>query len=137
MLEFSWLQYFKALPMPEPKTPSQDNIAASQPWHGMSEYCMCIYNILAVIKLKIPPKHNTLSDTVASASQASHINLYNNLKSKMLKWCANIYFNKQCLKQGLTPNFAKVKIPRTSPVASFTQHSPHLYPIKCCVLTVF
>ena len=31
------------------------------------------------------------------ASQATHINLYKNLKSKISKCCASIYFNKQCL----------------------------------------
>ena len=29
-----------------------------------------------------------------TASQASHVNLYKNLKSRILKCCASIYFNK-------------------------------------------
>jgi len=31
------------------------------------------------------------------ASQAKSIRLYKNFRSKLLKCCANIYFNKQCL----------------------------------------
>jgi len=31
------------------------------------------------------------------ASQTKTINLDNNTRSKLLKCCANIYFNKQCL----------------------------------------
>ena len=34
---------------------------------------------------------------IIRASQATHIYLYKNLKSKILKCCANIYFNKQQL----------------------------------------
>ena len=31
------------------------------------------------------------------ARQASSVNLYKNCRSKLLKCCVNIYFNKQCL----------------------------------------
>ena len=31
------------------------------------------------------------------ARQANSINLYRNVRFKVLKCCANIYFNKQCL----------------------------------------
>jgi hypothetical protein len=34
---------------------------------------------------------------------------------------SNIYFNKQCLKRGLTPDYARIKVPRTSPALKFTQ----------------
>jgi hypothetical protein len=34
---------------------------------------------------------------------------------------ANIYFNKQCLKQ-LTPTYAKIKVPNTSPAQKYTQY---------------
>ena len=43
------------------------------------------------------------------ASQACHINLYKKLNSKLSKCCASIYFNKQCLKHNLTPNYSKIK----------------------------
>ena len=58
---------------------------------------------------------------VAVASQARHINAYKCLKSKILIHCANIYFNKQCLEQNLSPKFANIKIPNTSSTAIHTQ----------------
>jgi hypothetical protein len=32
-----------------------------------------------------------------------------------------MYFNKQCLKRGLTPDYARIKVPRTSPASKYTQ----------------
>jgi len=46
------------------------------------------------------------STKIIIASQARYANQYKNLKVKALK-CANIYFNRQCLKQNLTPNYTK------------------------------
>jgi len=37
------------------------------------------------------------------ASQAKCIHLYKNLRAKVQRCCANIYFNRQCLKQGVIP----------------------------------
>jgi len=37
------------------------------------------------------------------AGKARYVSQYKNLKSKVLKCCANI-FSRQCLKQNLTPN---------------------------------
>jgi hypothetical protein len=39
-----------------------------------------------------------------------------------MKCCANINFNPQRLKQNLTPNYTKIKIPNTSPAAIFTKN---------------
>ena len=39
-----------------------------------------------------------------------------------MKYCANIYFNRQCLKQNLTPNYTKIKIPNVSPASILTKH---------------
>ena len=41
------------------------------------------------------------------ASKAKSINLYKNLRIKVTKWCANIYFNRQCLIKKVIPNYAK------------------------------
>ena len=65
---------------------------------------------------------------IIRASQATHIYLYKNLKNKILKCCASIYFNNQYLKYNLTPNYTKIKTPYTSPAATHTQQK-----IKCCV----
>ena len=47
---------------------------------------------------------------VVAASQAD-IYKFKNLKEKLLKTNANIYFNKQCLTRQITPNFIKTKAP--------------------------
>ena len=58
---------------------------------------------------------------IITDSQACYISQYKNLKSKVMKYCANNYFNHQCLKQNLTPNYTKIKIPNTSPASIFTK----------------
>jgi len=40
------------------------------------------------------------------ARQANADNLYKNCRSKLLKCCANIYFNKQCLLKKVIPKYA-------------------------------
>jgi len=45
--------------------------------------------------------------TFIQASQAKCVNKYKNLRIKVLKCCANIYFNRQCLKQNLNPKYSK------------------------------
>ena len=54
------------------------------------------------------------------AGQASSINQYKNTRSKLLKCCANIYFNKQCLAKKIIPNYAKLKFQNTSPATQLT-----------------
>jgi hypothetical protein len=54
-------------------------------------------------------------------SQASSIYHYKNLRSKILKCNANIFFNKQCLLKHITPKYANIKIPVTSKAAKVTQ----------------
>ena len=39
---------------------------------------------------------------------------YLNVKTKLHKTIANIYFNKECLKHKLTPTYAKIKIKDTN-----------------------
>jgi hypothetical protein len=53
--------------------------------------------------------------------QARTANYYKNLKTKMLKCCANTYFNKQYIIQKAIPAYARIKIPRTSPASTITQ----------------
>ena len=50
------------------------------------------------------------------------IHKYEDLKRKLYKCNANIYFNQQCLKQHLTPSYARIKIPNTAPAHKYTQH---------------
>jgi len=56
-----------------------------------------------------------------TASQAKSIYLYKNLKAKVQRCCSNIYFNRQCLKLGLIPKYAQIKIPYTSPDSIVTR----------------
>ena len=55
------------------------------------------------------------------AGQARSINLYKNLRTKVMECCANIYFNQQCIFKKVTPNYAKIKIPYTSPATNISQ----------------
>ena len=55
------------------------------------------------------------------AIQARTINLYKNTRPKLLKFCANIYFNKQSLaKKKMIPKYCNVKFPNTSPSSLIT-----------------
>jgi hypothetical protein len=42
-------------------------------------------------------EHTGTNKVKLIANQARIVNLYKNLRSKLLKCCANIYFNRQCL----------------------------------------
>jgi hypothetical protein len=57
---------------------------------------------------------------IINASQSS-IYIFAGLKRQLHKCDASIYFNKQCLKKKLTPTYAKIVIPNTSPAHNFTQ----------------
>jgi len=48
------------------------------------------------------------------------VHQYENVKRKLLSCDADIYFNQQCLRKKLTPNFARIKIPSYSPAAKAT-----------------
>ena len=49
---------------------------------------------------------------------------------KLFNCNANIYFNRQCHQKGLTLNFAKIKIPISSPAAKSTQRKTQGLRIK-------
>jgi hypothetical protein len=67
-------------------------------------------------------KHNGMfSIKIITASQARYVNQYKNLESNVLICCTNIYFNRKSLKQNLTPNYTKIKIPNTLPASTFTK----------------
>jgi hypothetical protein len=37
-----------------------------------------------------------------------------------MKRCANIYFNRQCLKKEIVPRYANIKVPYNSPSSNIT-----------------
>jgi len=67
-------------------------------------------------------KHNGMSSVkIISASQARSFNLHKNLSTKVMKCCANIYYNQQCLIKKIIPNYTKIKISYTSPATETTK----------------
>ena len=66
---------------------------------------------------------------IVKASLGS-IHKYQNLKRRLYNCNANIYFNRQCLKRELTPNYANIKIPNTSPARKHTQQKIPVIRIK-------
>ena len=65
-------------------------------------------------------KHFGMANIKFIASQAKTINLYKNTRSKLLKCCANICFNKQCLVKKVIPKYANLKFTNNSPVSKVT-----------------
>jgi hypothetical protein len=47
-----------------------------------------------------------------------------------MKFCANIYFNKQCIAQKITPAYAKIKVAKTSPASTITQQKAQVMRVK-------
>jgi len=64
------------------------------------------------------------------ASQACSIYHYKKLKIKVLKYNANIFFNKQCLTKKIIPNYANIKVPIPSPATYKTQNKAQITQIK-------
>jgi hypothetical protein len=64
------------------------------------------------------------------ATQDKSIDLHKNLRIKVMKCCANIYFNRQCLIKKATPKYAKIKIPYTSPATNITQKKTQIIRLK-------
>jgi hypothetical protein len=54
-------------------------------------------------------KHFGMDNIKFIASQAKSINLYKNTRSKLLKCCANIYFNRQCIAKKVIPKYASIR----------------------------
>jgi hypothetical protein len=71
-----------------------------------------------------------MANTKFIASQAKSINSYKNTRSKLLKCCANVYFNKQCLAKRVIPKYANTKFQNTSPVAQFSSKKAQITRIK-------
>jgi protein-arginine kinase activator protein McsA len=62
--------------------------------------------------------------------QAKYINQYKNLRVKVKKCCASIYFNRQCLKQGIIPKYAHIKVQYTSPASKVMQKKAQIAQVK-------
>jgi hypothetical protein len=67
---------------------------------------------------------------IISDSQAHSINKYKNIRIKVMKCGANIYFNQQCLVRKVIPKYAKLHVPNTSQAALMTKRNIHITRIK-------
>jgi ACR3 family arsenite efflux pump ArsB len=76
---------------------------------------------------------NTKFNIIASQAEA----IYKNTRSKLLKCCANIYFNKQCLVKQVIPKYAKVKFPNTSSSSQITTKKAQITRIKALNKSVY
>ena len=63
-------------------------------------------------------------------SQARTIFQYRTTRIKVLKCCANIYYNKQCLKKKIVPRYADIKLLNISPFARNIQKKVHSMRIR-------
>ena len=64
------------------------------------------------------------------ASQARSIYQYKNLRIKVLKCCADTFFNGPCLARKIVPIYATMKVPFTSPASGTTQNKIHTIRLK-------
>jgi hypothetical protein len=55
------------------------------------------------------------------ASQARSIYQYKSLRTEVLKFSADVFFNKQCLVKNTVPYYANINVPITSQAAHFTK----------------
>jgi hypothetical protein len=74
--------------------------------------------------------HNGTASFKFVASQARTIFQYKNTRIKVLKCCANIYLNKECLVKKVIPGYANIKLSNTSPATRTTQKKVHVMRIK-------
>ena len=65
-----------------------------------------------------------------AGSQARSIHQYKNLRIKVLKCNANIFFNRQCLSRKIIPDYANIKVPITSPASHKTKNKIQTTRIK-------
>ena len=71
-----------------------------------------------------------MAPTKFVASQARTVNQYKNIRTEVLKCCANIYFNKQCLVKKIVHNYATINVPHTSPAKPVTRKKIHFIRIE-------
>jgi hypothetical protein len=80
---------------------------------------------------------DTFCIKVVVAKQASIMNRYLNIKSKLLITNANIWFNKQALFRKVTPKYVKVKVTGNSRQAIKTQKTAEYIKMKMSFFKCF
>jgi hypothetical protein len=64
------------------------------------------------------------------ASKAHSFNTYKNLRTKVMKCCANIYFSRQYHNKKVVSKYANIKVAHTFPTSSITSKKIHMILIK-------
>ena len=64
------------------------------------------------------------------AGQAHSIYAYKNIREKVQRCCASIYFNQQCLHLRVTPKYANIRVPLKSPASTITRKKSQVLRIK-------
>ena len=64
------------------------------------------------------------------ASQARFIYQYKNIRFKVLKCCADIFFSRQYLAKKIVSNYANIKVPVTFPASRVRQNKIHTIRLK-------
>jgi len=72
----------------------------------------------------------TCLEIVNNDVSPTYIHPFENLKGKVYNDNANVYFNQRRLHKHIIINFAKIKIPNTSPISKFTQHPASITRLK-------
>ena len=67
---------------------------------------------------------------LVKSSQAHSVNTYKKLRTKVMKCCANIYFNRQCFNKKVIPIYADIKVAHTSPASNITSKKTHMIRIR-------
>jgi hypothetical protein len=75
-------------------------------------------------------EHFGMENIKLPASQAKSVYLYKNIRSKLLKCCANIYFNKQSLVKKVIPKDADLQFKNNSPASQVTSKKAQIMRIK-------
>jgi hypothetical protein len=65
-----------------------------------------------------------------NASHATTIHKYKKLKTKIMKFNANICFNNKCLDHRVIPAFARLKVPHNLPASHITQRKAQILHVK-------
>jgi len=71
-----------------------------------------------------------MTNVKLTAGKAHLANQYKNVRSKLQKCCADIYFNKQCITKKVIPKHVNIKIANTSPASQMTAKKAQLIRIK-------
>jgi len=74
--------------------------------------------------------HIGMTNVKLIASQAHLVNQYKNIRSKLQRYCANIYFNKQRITKKINPKYVNTKIANTLPASQTTAKKAQLIRIK-------